>query len=310
VPDQSVLIIGGSGFIGRALARHLNKRKQLVRVLGRRSPPLDQTQLDVEYHQGSLNDLKLLRTLLKDVQWVIHLASDSVPGSSIGPVAEGLSNIMPGLGLLEVMSEFPKARLMFVSTGGAMYGHTVGRAATEDTRIAPLSYYAAGKAALEAFIHAYSHQHALESVILRPANVYGPGQPVRAGFGIVPALFSAVAEDQPFEVWGDGEAIRDFLYISDFVELCGRLIDRPARSGLTLLNAGSGGGCSINDLCQLVERVTGRILRRCFRPSRKADVDYIVLDNSAVQKETGWSPSIDLQGGLARTWKWFIEGRR
>jgi UDP-glucose 4-epimerase len=305
----AILLLGGSGFIGRALARRLSDDGRRVLILARRDAPSWSSLPNVEYHRGAIDDAVLLRGLLPRSRWVVHLACDSVPGTAGGPVAEAENNLLPSLRVLEWLAEFPAARLLFVSTGGAIYGNAAATPINETSCAAPLSYYASGKASLESFVHAFCHQQGRDAVILRPANVYGPGQPVRPGFGIVPALLHCAATGNAFEVWGDGETVRDFLYIDDFADLCARVIG-SSRRGVSMFNVGSGQGCSVNQLRAMVEKVSGARIRELLREARNVDVKRTVLDSGKARIELGWTAQTKLEDGLAETWRWFKDGQR
>lgn len=307
---RRVLILGGSGFMGRSLARRLSRTGWHVQLVARSQRSNDWVSSGVDYHQGSYGDAALVKPLLAGTTWVVHLACDTVPGSQGGPAFEGIKNLLPTLQLLELLHTYTEARLLFVSTGGAIYGNACTRPAVETAMTSPLSYYAAGKASIEAFINAFSHLNSRDTVILRPSNVYGPGQAIRAGFGIVPALFKAAIKGQAFDLWGHGDITRDFLYIEDFVDLCVGVLDAPKQSGARTYNAGSGAGCSLNNLVRMVEQVSGRTIDQVHRPARLVDVNYIVLDNGKIQREIGWSPKTRLLDGLGLTWQWFTEAQR
>lgn len=301
----TLAIAGGTGFIGSALAHAARARGHAVRVLARHAPAAGRLPAGAEFVQGALDDAPAVRRLLAGAGWLVHLACESVPGTALGPAAESDANVRPTLRLLDVLQEFPAARVLFVSSGGTVYGPTGGHPVGEDAALQPWSGYGAGKAAIEGFLSVFCHEHQRGGVVVRPANVYGPGQPVRPGFGIVPALLHAAAQGQPVELYGGGAAVRDFLYIDDFVDLCLRLLERPAAPGTVTYNAGSGEPCSIEQLCRQVERVTGRPLERRARPPRRVDVDYVVLDSARARAATGWRPDTTLADGLARTWQWY-----
>lgn len=303
----AIVLLGGAGFIGTALAGRLAADGREVRIVSRRrqAPPPG-----VAFHRGSLDDRALMRRALADARWIVHLASESVPGAPFGAGAEAEASVLPTLRLLEWLPEVSDARMLFVSTGGAIYGSVATADARESAPLAPLSYYAAGKASIEAFLSAYSHQNRRSTIVVRPSNVYGPGQPVRAGFGVVPTLLEAAATGRPFTVFGAGTTIRDYLYVDDFIELCVRLLDSSGRPGVTTVNAGSGRGCSVNRLIGLVENVTGLRVRRVPRPARRGDVHRIVLNPLRARSRTGWRVSVPLREGLLRTWRWYCDTRR
>lgn len=304
--EGPVVLLGGAGFIGTALAARLAASGREVRTVSRRRHAASPGA----YYRGSLDDRALARRVLRDASWIVHLASESVPGTPFGAAAEAEASVLPTLRLLEWMPEVSDARLLFVSTGGAIYGSVATANARESAPLAPLSYYAAGKASLEAFLSAYSHQNRRSTIVVRPSNVYGPGQPVRAGFGVVPTLLEAAATGRRFTVFGSGATIRDFLYVDDFTGLCACLLGSSPKPGLTTLNAGSGRGCSVNRMIDLVENVTGRHVRRVNRSARSGDVHRIVLNPARALALTGWRASMPLREGLIRTWQWYCDNQR
>lgn len=303
-----VVLLGGGGFIGTALARELARRGYRVRVVSRRAPP--ELPRGVRWHRGAIDSRRAVQRALKGAACVFHLACESVPGTGNAPAIEARDNLLPSLRLLQWLPQLGDARLVFVSSGGTIYGDRRGARAGENHPTAPLSYYAAGKAALESFLGAFARLHRRDVILLRPANVYGPGQKPAAGFGVVPALLRAAARRRPFVSFGSGDAVRDYLYIDDLVALCLRLLRAPAREGIRIYNAGSGRGCSLNQLIATTERVTGRRIERLRQPARRGDVQRIVLDSRRAQRELRWRPAVALPEGLARTWRWYTTSPR
>ncbi len=145
---------------------------------------------------------------------------------------------------------------------------------------------------------------------MRPANFYGPGQPYRSGFGVVPTLFHHLEAGRRFEIWGDGKVVRDYLYIEDFVDLCVTLIDSaPHQVGAKIYNAGSGKGTTLNALCEMISKVTGKALERSYKELRAVDVKRVVLNCDAARRDFGWAAKTDLEEGLKATWEWIRSGR-
>jgi len=296
---DGVLLLGG-GFIGGALARHLAMAGRTVHVLARRGFSLP----DVFVHQGSVGDRVLLERLLAGCGTVVHLASDTTPGVSAHRPTRETGNIVATLRLLEAIQAFPAVHLIYFSSGGTLYGDPVMLPVPEDAPLSPLSYHGAGKAAQEMFLQAFRAQgHAV--TVLRPANTYGPGQPLRSGFGLVRNVFEHVRTGTELEVWGDGEAVRDFIYVDDVVGACTRFIDCPGDNGT--YNIGSGEGCSVNQLINLVGQVCGKMPQVRFQPPREGDVSQVVLDITRLRK-AGWEPLVGLEEGLRRTWNWLLQG--
>lgn len=280
--QDAVLLLGGAGFIGSALARRLQHEKMPVHIVGRHN--LDQ-----------------LEQLVPQCSTVIHLASATTPGASAGQASLELGNLALTLRLLDLLRAQPQTHLIFFSSGGTVYGNPQSLPVSEDNPLAPLSNHGAGKAAQESFCQALRAQgHAV--TIVRPSNAYGPGQSMKSGFGLVRTLLEHARLGTAMEIWGDGENVRDYIYIDDIVEATLRLIEQPQDGGT--YNLGSGMGYSINQVKDVVEQVCGRPLHSTYRPARGMDVRSVVLDNTRLSDRLGWQPGVGLADGVARTWEW------
>jgi UDP-glucose 4-epimerase len=282
VSRDGVLLLGGAGFIGSALAKRLMQENMPAHIVGR--------------HDGDR-----LEQLLPQCGTVIHLASATTPGSSATNPNLDLGNLALTLRMLDLLKNHPQTHLIYFSSGGTIYGNPSRLPVSEDCPIAPLSNHGAGKASQEAFCQAARAQgHPV--TILRPSNVYGSGQPVKSGFGLVRTMLEHARAGTSLEIWGDGENVRDYIYIDDIVEASTRLIKLPQDSGT--YNLGSGVGYSINQVRCMVESVSGRQVQTIYRPARGIDVHSVVLDISSITARLGWQPGVGLTDGLARTWEW------
>lgn len=279
---DGVLLLGGTGFIGSALAQRLKYEGITAHVVGRANA-------------------QQLEQVLPECGTVIHLACSTTPGSSAGRPELEQENLALTSRLLDLLNQQPRTHLIFFSSGGTIYGNPARLPVTEDCPIAPLSNHGAAKASQEISCQAARDRgHAV--AILRPSNAYGPGQSLKSGFGLVRTMLEHARTGTPLEIWGDGENVRDFIYIDDIVEACTRFIKLPEDSGT--YNLGTGVGFSINQAKRLVEATTGSELRSIHRPVRGTDVRSVVLDNSRLNARLGWQPGIGLAEGLARTWDW------
>ncbi|MDD2920294.1 NAD-dependent epimerase/dehydratase family protein [Rhodoferax sp.] len=279
---DGVLLLGGAGFIGRALATRLQQEKVPVHIVGR-------------------HDVDQLEQLLSQCSTVVHLASATTPGSSARQASLELGNLALTLHLLDLLRAQPQTHLIFFSSGGTVYGNPQCLPVSEDSPMAPLSNHGAGKAAQESFCLALRAQgHAV--TIVRPSNAFGPGQSMKNGFGLVRTLLEHARLGTAMEIWGDGENVRDYIYIDDVVEASLRLIRLPEDGGT--YNLGSGMGYSVNQVKAVVEQVCGRTLHATYRPARGTDVRGVVLDNTRLSARLGWQPGVGLADGVARTWEW------
>lgn len=300
--SNGILIIGAAGFLGTALSRRLQHQGLPVHRLVRSALP-SIGQLDT-VHVGSLEDTALLRAILPECGVVVHLASATTPGSSAThPAMEAELNLLPTLRLLETLQDFPAARLIFTSSGGTLYGNPATSAVTESAPLSPLSYHGTGKLAIEFFLHTFHHLTGQNITVLRPSNLYGPGQSLRHGFGLIRNMLENARCGKPISIWGDGESVRDFLYIDDMVDACCRVIS-DCRPGWQVFNVGSGEGHSINQIRQAIQEITGIPVQAEHHPARPGDVRSIVLDCTKLHADLGWSPATPLVEGIYRTWQW------
>jgi len=302
---QEVLLIGGMGYVGRQLQELLLAAGYRVNVMDRKSPAQKGNE-NIDFHKCLLSDESVLRDLLHRCSTVFFLASDSVPATTArNPSKEGELNLLPFLKFLDIFQEYDHIHLVYLSSGGTIYGDPEAIPVSESSPVAPISYHGAGKAAIEAFLHVCSNQYDNRITILRPSNLYGPGQPYVPGFGVIRSIMEKLKRDQLVEIWGDGAIVRDYLYIDDFVSACLACIQfEKQQKRYRIFNVSSGLSLSINKLCDEIEAVTEQNLKRVYMPGRAIDVKSVILDYSRIKKELGWQPVVGINEGLRRTWKW------
>jgi UDP-glucose 4-epimerase len=299
--DKSVLLLGGAGFMGRALCARLAARGYDVHVLAR-GTTLELAE-GCTVHGGGLENSELLRRLLPRMSTIVHLASATTPGlSAATPSLEADLNVAPTLGLLDQLIAHPRIRLVYVSSGGTVYGDPGSATADESCELKPLSFYGAGKVAVEGFLRCFEHRHGNPLVILRPSNVYGPRQPRYQGFGVIRTMLQHALDGSTMAIWGDGSIVRDFVYIDDVVSAIECFIPEGAPIGT--FNIGAGVGHSLNDLVAIVERASGRSLSVRHEAARGIDVQRIVLDTRAIRECCSWTAITPLEAGVAHTWNW------
>lgn len=304
--SDRILVLGASGFVGRRLVTALAEAGHNVLALARRTPaPVFPANVDVI--TASLDNSTLIETMLASSKAVFHVASDSTPGTTASqPGLEVGLNLLPTLRFLESLQKFPHVPLVYLSSGGAVYRPVASGGLTENSPAEPPSYYGAGKIATESFINAFESQHNGRALILRPSNFYGPGQHFRRGFGLIPTLFQHVVDKTPINIWGDGEIVRDYLFMDDFLALCFAIVKSNfAFPRFQICNVGSGKGHSINQVCGLVEEITGETIEKKYLPSRNVDLTRIVLDSAKAKDLFGWEAKTALPVGISQSWDWF-----
>ena len=306
---KKIAVLGGSGFVGRRLCPELAAAGHSVFSISR--SPVVIRDPRVNYIDCNFDNIYQLGELYQSADYIFHLAWDTTPATSSQQSSlEVTANLLPSLRLLEYLEHQCTATLVYVSSGGAIYGNEGDTARNELDVISPISYYGASKASFELFLQAYCRQTDNRVLILRPSNLYGPGQLAKQQFGFVPTLLKAMQEDRAFYLMGDGQHRRDFLFIDDFVALCRALLENDQGSGgsCDIYNVGSGEEISLMDVIGVAENVTGSKARLEYKPARKVDVRSIVLDSSKASVEFSWTPATQLDKGLHQTWDWMVSG--
>ena len=301
-PTESILVLGSAGFIGSALCAHLARLGHDVHALGRSET--DRIQDGVTHIRGSIEDRQLLRDAMSRCGSIVYAASMTTPGvSARDPSLEILGNLLPLTRLLECATDFPQRRFVYLSSGGAIYGDDAADA-SESRLLQPRSYYGAGKAAGEAFVHACVATSDWSAIILRPTNLYGPGQKVTKGFAIVPTMFDRALDGKAFQIWGDGSTVRDYCYINDLVEAVTSAVFGKAIQPFNVYNVASGQTASILELIDACQIASGRTINIEFHPARGVDVACVSPTHQLIADELGWKARVDLASGLQRTWAW------
>ncbi|MEH6607773.1 MAG: NAD-dependent epimerase/dehydratase family protein [Halioglobus sp.] len=299
------LVIGGSGFIGSHLVDSLLAEGAAVRVYDRGPEQFRPAPSAIDFRQGDFNDSASLAEALFDVDVVFHLLSTTVPSTSnLDPASDITGNLIGTVRLLELMRAAEIRRLVYLSSGGAIYGPPQTDPISETHPERPISSYGIVKSAIEKYILMEQHLHGLLPVILRPSNPYGPRQGHSGVQGVVGTFLWRVSRDEPIHIWGDGSVVRDFIHVSDLVKLCA-LCGNVEMTGV--FNVGSGKGVSISRILDIVAAVTGVQVAPKLMPGRSFDVPRVVLDISSIRKKTRWQPKVELEQGIEDTWEWVRE---
>ncbi|HEY1017040.1 MAG TPA: NAD-dependent epimerase/dehydratase family protein [Herpetosiphonaceae bacterium] len=303
---MKALLIGGAGFIGSHLADALLAGGDEVRVLSRRPERFRQPPPGVEYLAGDAADARLLDQALQGADVVYHLASATVPLTAerdmIGNVEH---NLFPTLHLLDAMVRRQVPRIVFFSSGGTVYGPARSIPIAEDHPTDPIGAHGVAKLMIEKHLRLYAHHYQLEYQILRVANAYGERQNPGGQQGIVAVAMGRLLRGEPIDIWGDGSAVRDYVYAGDVAAAAVLAARSPQPQAL--YNIGSGVGTALLDLLRQIETLSGRPLRLRFGPAKPYDVPIHTLDISHAAAGLGWRPATPLAAGLARAWRWFAE---
>ena len=299
------LVIGGSGYIGSHLLPLLVGSGRSVTVLGRRDLDEKSLPLGIKYQKGDFSDLLLLRRLLIHHDEVIHMAYASFPNTSYdNPLADLLENLPPSV---QLFSEIAKngIKLLYISSGGTVYGEAGSLPINENHVTKPISPYGLTKLTLENYARLYRATKGLDYVCVRPANAYGVGQLPFKGQGFVSTAVASVLKNRAVNIFGSTGTVRDYVYVSDLAEGIFNVLQH-GYLGETY-NIGSGIGLSNLDvvikLNSILER-QGYVAKINHLPARKFVVKFNYLDYEKVNILTGWEPKVDFDEGLLMTIKW------
>jgi UDP-glucose 4-epimerase len=296
------LIIGGNGFIGSHLVDSLLAAGDQVRVLDKSVERYRAPLSAVDYYLGLFSDSRILAEVLVGVDIVYHLACTTVPGTSnMDPAGDVQDNLMGTLSLLDQMHKNKVKRIVFLSSGGTVYGNSEQTPVSEEHPLRPLCSYGVVKVAIEKYLYMYQELYGFSPVILRPSNPFGPRQGHLGVQGLIATFLFKALKQEPFIVWGDGNIVRDYLYINDLVELI-RLAGYSKVEGT--FNAASGTGYSVNEVINIIREVTGLQPAVSYQNSRAFDIQNIVLDIKKAQQFFNWSPKTSLTDGIIKQWDW------
>lgn len=300
--SKNILVTGGTGFIGKHLIKRLIEKNYSVRVLSRRIDNVN-TNKGLEYFKGNFADIDCARKALKDIDVVYHLAVSTTPGQSNDVILyDAQTNVLGTLNFIQASVEASIQRLVFVSSGGSVYGPTESNPISEDHQTNPISAHGVSKLAIEKYLEVYRKKHNLDYRIARGGNPFGEGQDPNKGQGFVTYALYQMLLGRDIEIWGDGSVVRDFFYVGDLVDALIIFLDDS--SGYRLYNVGSGQGRSLNEIVGLLEKVTGLKAKVKFLEKRAADVPYNSLDISRIREACGWYPKTSLVDGIKITWDW------
>ncbi len=306
------LVLGGGGFLGTHLVESLAAAGHAVLSFDRSAAavhsPLTSLHANppgtIETFSGDFLSKDDLTRALEGVEVCYHLVSTTIASTSnADPMFDVGTNVMGTLRMLDFAVAAGIKRIVFASSGGTVYGIPRSVPITEDHPTQPISSYGITKLTIEKYLHLYHVLHGLDYVALRLANPYGERQRLVAQQGAVAVFLGRVMRGEEIEIWGDGEAVRDFVYVGDVVDALVAAAE-PLRTEERVLNIGSGCGYSLNQILDAIETVTGRPARRRYAPGRVFDVPVNVLDIAAAGRSLGWAPRVRLETGLRRFADW------
>jgi UDP-glucose 4-epimerase len=303
-----VLVTGGAGFIGSHLADALLARGDEVAVVDDLSAGrAGRLPRPAALHELSITDGAALDAVVRDLRpaLVFHLAAQiDVRASVAAPAADAVANVVGTVNVLEA-ARAVGARLVFCSSGGAVYGQDAPIPSLEDVLLQPESPYGIAKQGAEQYIGLYNRLHGTAHAVLRLSNVYGPRQDPSGESGVVPIFCAAILASERPVIFGDGQQTRDYVYVRDAVAALLAAADR-GRPGIW--NIASGREVSVLELAGVIGAAAGRPVEPVFAAPRPGELLRSALAVGRAERDLGWRPATPLTDGVRAVLAWIEAG--
>ncbi len=301
--SSKCLVLGANGFIGSHLVDALITDGYFVRAFDH-YPDTDykfNMNQNIEIVNGDFLNRDDLSQALKGIDYVFHLISTTTPSTSENdPIIDIETNIKMSVELFQECVQHKIKKVIFPSSGGAIYGLNSSYDTKEETLPAPISPYAIGKLTVEHYLRYFYVKYGLNSLIYRISNPYGERQSVNSRQGVIPIFLRLAKEGKPLTVLGDGSMIRDYIHILDVTRIItATFLDTKDR----LYNLGSGKKTSLNELITLIESTTHHKLKIVHSPEPSTFVKEVVLNSDKLLSEFKIKPYIELPEGLTKLWQ-------
>ena len=304
---MNILVTGGAGFIGSHIVDALVEANHTVHVLdnlssGRAENVPSQATLHVLDIRSA--DVEPLFERERFDVLVHHAAQMDVRTSVDNPALDADVNILGFLNLMEAGRSHGLNKVIFASTGGAIYGEPEYVGQDEDHPLRPISPYGIAKLATEKYLNYYENQYGIEHISLRYANVYGPRQSPTGEAGVVSIFIQKLLVDEQPVIYGDGTQTRDYTYVGDVVRANLAALTHP---GSGVFNVGTSKETDVNTLFAIIRDRINPNAEAVYKPARPGEQKRSVLSYEKSKRELGWTPRVDLETGVSKTVEWFRE---
>lgn len=306
--SKRCVVFGGGGFLGTNLCRSLVDKVEILKSFGRRQSFPDAMK-KIEWIPGDFTDSGTVAAAVAGCDTVFHLVTASTPASSnVDKIEDLQANVVSTLHLLEACREERVSRVVFVSSGGTVYGIPSVVPTPEHASLDPITAYGISKLAIEKYLALYHHLYGIDFRILRVANPYGPYQTSIRNQGVIAAFLHRALEKKPIELWGDGSVTRDYIYVDDVIDALEAAAVHTGEQ--RIFNIGSGEGRSLLEIIDVIQKQLNMKLDIRHFEGRKADVPRSVLEISRAEKDLLWKPKTPFLEGIAKTVEWTLFQKR
>lgn len=301
---KKILVLGGNGFIGKNLCRYLKLHGEDVYSFDMSYP--DAREDGIHYLEGDFFDDFTLKNTIKDMDVIFHGICTLNPGNSNEKYLMGYERDF--IQTVKLCSYIQKAgnKLIFLSSGGTVYGNQEVQPISEEAIPRPINHYGNLKLCIENTIRTFNYQLNEKMLIARISNPYGPGQDYHKGVGFIDAVLKRALSNECVEIWGDGSVTRDYIYIGDVCRMLYALVDYQGDQ--EVFNISSNTATSQNDVLQIIKKLLPN-LRVEYFPARSVDAHKIMLDNSKIKKVDEFS-LIGIEQGIRLYYEYILQHKR
>lgn len=303
---KNCLILGGGGFIGSHLADALLDRGYGVTIFDKLNfsrKNINHVLDKVKIIEGDFNNEVDIKGSLAGMDLAFHLVSSTLPANSNeNPIYDVESNLVSSLRFLNEALINKTSKVIFISSGGTVYGIPEKTPVKESHHRKPICSYGIIKKTIEDYLFMFEKLYGLDYSVFRLSNPYGERQNPLAAQGAVAVFLKKIILGERIEIWGDGSIERDYIYIGDAVNALVKSLE--VKTDERIFNLGSGKGHTLNDIVRTAEKISGRKAEVKYLEKRKIDVPVSVLDNTLISKTLGWKPVTGFEEGIAKTYEY------
>lgn len=301
---NNILLLGGAGFIGSNIVKHLAQRVDgVICILEPEFATLHRlTGVSVKVIRGELSNLDEVKAVILDnkIDTIVHLVSTLIPGSCFDDYQREFTNVIyPSVRLMEFCC-VQNIKFVYFSSGGTIYGDRKGEVIpfNEKDPMAPISFYGWSKQIMENSILFMHRTQKLKYIIMRPSNPYGKGQNLNGKQGLIAVALGKILAGECVEIWGDGSSVRDYIYIDDLgCAIADILTDERIEN--ETLNIGSGVGYSVNEIIANLQEIVNEEVKVKYIAARQVDVSSVVLDTLKLRRFIEFHPR-DIKEGITQ----------
>ena len=305
---MNITVLGAAGFIGKNLVKQIafnNKIKLVDREL-RYFDTIKKFGIDASYYVSDFTLEADYDSLVMNSDIVYHLVSTTVPTTSNQNIPEELiSNVVVSSKILEACVRNKVKKVIFISSGGTVYGKDVESPIKEESAMNPISSYGIQKLTIEKLLYLYNYLYGLDYRVIRLANPYGPYQRPNGVLGVVTTFAYKAMKDEEITIFGDGSVVRDYIYIDDAIRGILNIVN--STSTYKTFNLGQGKGTSVNEVICTLEEITCKKLKTNYVAARQVDVPVNYLDIGRYEKVCGKLNPISLKEGIKKTLEFMEE---